>query len=274
MEPVVLRPRYALAALVLALGASAAPACTAPALGATMGAATSRWHEQDAQGRTLVRERGHLPTMELRATTVCDGWTLAGRAALASGRRGYDGVDSRGAALHTHSELQDVHLTIDLLRAVTPDTAVGLRLGQREIRRDIRGTGTVLGYPERFRYAQLALGAQHRWRLTPSLQLGMEAWLGGGPGGHMDLQLPTADAARLTLGTSRTAQATLRLESASNADETARWHWGAELGWRHERLRAGPVTTLVRNGVPVGGAAQPATRLSQLSLQATLRRQF
>lgn len=263
-----------MAAMVLASGAGAAQACTAPTLGAAMGVATSRWQEQDAQGRTLVRERGNLPTLEMRATTACEGWTLAGRAALASGRRGYDGVDSRGAALHTHSDLHDLQLSIDLLRTVAPDTAVGLRLVQREIRRDIRGTGTVLGYPERFRYAQLALGAQHRWRLTPSLQLGVTAWLGGGPGGHMDLRLPTADAARLSLGASRTAQATLRLGNTPAADAADRWQWGAELGWRHERLRAGPVTTLVRNGVPVGGAAQPATKLSQLSLQATLGRQF
>lgn len=239
-----------------------------------MGVASSRWHEQDAQGRTLVRERGQLPTLGLQASTTCGAWTFAGHAALTGGQRGYDGVDSRGAALHTHSDLHDLHLTMDLLRAITPDAAVGVRLGHREIRRDIRGTGSVLGYPERFRYAQVALGARHVWRLTPALQLGVSGWLGGGPGGHMDLRLPTADAARLTLGASRYAQATLRLENTPGADAPPQWHWGVELDWRHERLRGGPVTTLVRNGAPVGGAAQPATRLSQLSLQATLRRPF
>ena len=132
--------------------------------------------------------------------------------------------------------------------------AGALRLVHAE--RDIAGQGNVLGYPERFAYWQAALGARYQAVLGARVRLTASAWLGGGPGGRVKLDLPRADPVTLNLGSSRLLALGLELEGGEAATQ-AGWSWQAGVSYRREQTSAGPAKTLVRNGIPVGAALQP-----------------
>lgn len=234
----------------------------------------SRWAERDAQGRTLVREHGSLATVEVSATTECAGFQVSGSGTLAHGGRGYDGQSSRGAPLQTTSQIDDRHWAVEVMRPVNDRTALGARLGYREIHRDIADAGPVLGYPEVFRFWQAGLIARHELWATPAWRLAVSGEWGGGPAGRLDLRLPTADPARIRLGASRYAAASLALRSAGADSGAPGWRWQVALNYRHERLEAGEPAALFRNGVLVGGAVQPATRINSLRVVAGARYRF
>ena len=55
-------------------------------------------------------------------------------------------------------------------------------------------------------------------------------------------------------------------DSGGEAADRPGWSWQAGMSYRHEQHRAGPSTTLMRNGVPVGAASQPKpSRASRFS---------
>ena len=71
----------------------------------------------------------------------------------------------------------------------------------------------------------------------------------------------------LRLGSSRLLALDLLLDGGKTAEQPG-WAWQAGLTYRYEQHQAGPAQTLVRNGTPVGSAAQP--RIVQRHLGATL----
>lgn len=266
---------YGLAMVAAGWGGAAWSAdCGLPVAGAQLGVTHSTWEETSALGRSLVREQGTLRHASVAADGACQGWQWRLALARSTGERAYVGVSNTNAPLQTHSGLAITDASVMGWTPALSGWSGGLRLTHRRIDRDIASTGTVRGYPERFAYWQAAAGIRQVWALTPTLVLSGDGWLGGGPAGTMALRLPNADATELTLGRSRVAELGLQIGSAASAPDQAGWSWQARFDYQWQHLAAGPVKTLMRNGVPVGGAAQPATRQKTVGLGAGVQYRF
>jgi hypothetical protein len=265
------------AGAVLALAATPAvwaETCAAPTLDASVGTERSRLTEVSSSGRQLVKESGTLRTFGIGASMPCAGWLWAGHFQLAAGSRDYAGQSQAGAPVQSSSDIRRNRVQLQALRPVTPALALGAQLDWTSLDRNIAGAGMVQGYPEQYRYMQAALGARYVLPDVAGMQLGAEAWLGGGPGGHVDVQLPATDAARMKLGASRWASLGLTLASAEASPDAPGWAWRLRLDWRKDVTRAGVAQALYSNGFLVGGAVQPKFSQTALGLDAALRYRF
>ncbi len=233
----------------------------------------SQWQEFNAQGRKLVDESGLLHRVGLRLEGDCTDWQWAAQWAQASGSRDYDGVSSANQPIQTTSRLRTQQLQLEAWLPVDPRWAWGARLGWTQLHRELASVGNVQGYPEQFRYTQAAVGGRYTLADGGGLRWTVSGWLGGGRGGSLHLQLPNADAARLRLGRSQLAQLGVQLEWA---EAVARTGWSWRLGWQmqYEQMQAGPGQAITRNGILVGGAAQPKTRQMGMGLDGALRYRF
>ncbi|WP_310386709.1 hypothetical protein [Roseateles sp.] len=258
-------------ALPIAWVRPAQAACGVDAAALSAGAQDSRWNEHDAEGRRLLREQGRLPEAALALSAACGSWSgeLSWRHAV--GERDYAGLSNRGAAVQTHSSLRMDESTLSVQRPLLGGIKLGLRAQRQATRRELASTGAVLGYPERHRHWVYALGAlaegaawgESRWRLA--------AWVGGGPGGRVRIDLPIADPVTLRTGVMRQAELQLQWLSAPWAEG---WRSSLGLRWRGERIGAGDATTLWRQGVAVGGALQPRHELRSAGLEVGVLRTF
>ena len=251
-----------------------AQACEAPVAEASVGTERSRWTEVDSRGHQLVKESGKLRTVSIAAGIPCAGWMFATRLQQAQGARDYDGQSNTGAALQSTSDIKRWRVQLEAMRPLTEALSVGAQLDWTQLDRGIASAGAVLGYPERYRYTQAALGARYALADVAGMRFGVEAWLGGGPGGNVMVLLPGRDAARLKLGASRWAQLGLTLASAEPVADIAGWAWQLRLDLRRETTATGELGTIYRNGLPVGGALQPEFRQTALGLDAALRYRF
>jgi len=251
-------PHWAVAVSLAVLpGAAVAATCwQAPSLGALAGAERSLWEERDALGASLVREKGTLRAVGLEVNGRCRTVDWSAHWTLARGGRGYDGQTTSQAPFQTVSRLQAQHLAAQAWLPVHSGWAVGAQVAYRHIERDIAGKGNVMGYPEQFGYWQTALGARYQAALGEQLRLTASVWLGAGPSGHVQIDLPRADPVTLRLGSSRLLALDLQLDGGEVADRPG-WSWKAGMSYRHEQHHAGPAKTLMRNGAPVGAASQP-----------------
>ena len=258
-------------ALALALAMPAQAACGVDAVALSAGAHDSRWNEHDAEGRRLLREQGWLPEASLAFSAACGSWSgeLSWRHAV--GERDYDGFSNRGAAVQTHSSLRMDEWNLSVQRPLLDGIKLGMRAQRQATRRELASTGAVLGYPERHQHWVYALGAlaegaawgESRWRLA--------AWVGGGPGGRVRIELPIADPVTLRTGVMRQAELQLQWLSAPWGQG---WRSSLGLRWRGERIGAGEVATLWRQGVAVGGALQPRHELRSTGLEVGVLRSF
>jgi hypothetical protein len=260
-----------LAVMLLAAGAPAAAVCEAPWLALGPGVEDSRWQETGSQGRTLVEESGTLRGVSLSLGARCEGFDGLVRVVQASGSRDYEGVTSSNAPIRTRSDIEQLGIDLQGFVPLGDHWSGAGRAALRRIDREIAGVGRIQGYPERFLNAELAAGARFATTAGAALNASAVAWLGVGPPGRLELQLPGADPAELRLGTSRSLEFELQLQDALAAPG---WHWQARLAYRRERWQAGEAQVITRNGVPVAAAVQPATRQSALRLQAELRLDF
>jgi len=279
-------------ALVLALelvlpSTALAIDCGAPTLGLAAGREHSHWAERDGRGTTVLTERGWLQHMALTGSGHCGAVSWQAQLAHSEGTRHYDGQTQTGTPVQTSSRLRVDALTLSgwmplgtLALANLRDThptspwAWGTRLDWRQTDRRIVSTATALGYPERFRAWQLALGA--RWRLheTASWQLSASGWAGGGPGGTARVSLPNADPLTLPLGHNRLLALGLQLDGGTQSERPGAWSWQLRLESQLETTAAGPPRAVTRNGVPVAVAWIPEIRQRQTVLAAELSRRF
>jgi hypothetical protein len=272
------RNRGLFCGLALAAAAWASPAsafdCSAPALGAHAGLVRSQWEESNAQGRLLVRERGTLRRAGVTVDGDCERWQWRLALTRSTGERAYDGVSNNNFPIQTTSGLAITDASAQLWTPAVASWSGGLRVNHRELNRDIASIGQVRGYPERFSYWQAAVGLKHELALTPDVIVSGEGWLGGGAAGTLALSLPTADAAQLTLGSSKLAEIGLQIGSPVLAAGQAGWSWHARVDYQRQAIAAGPAKALMRNGIPVGGAAQPAIRQQALGIGAGVQLRF
>lgn len=253
-------------------GAAAASACDTPALGTLIGVERSRWEELDAQGKSLVRERGTLKFAGLQASGRCGALDWTAQWTRSQGERNYDGMTTTQAPLQTQSQLRIQALILAAWLPVTQGWAVGAQLGHRQIQRDIASKGIVLGYPERFDYLQAALGVRHQAALADGLRLTSSGWIGAGPGGRVRVDLPRADPVTLPLGRNRLLALSLQLDGGETVQFG--WSWQAGVGYRREQISAGTPEVIGRNGVTVGAALQPRVVQQHLSTTAMLTYHF
>lgn len=248
--------RWVAGALLAGLsGAALAQICDTPNLGALAGVERSQWQEFDAQGHSLVRERGTLKVTGLQAYGRCSKVDWIAQWTRSQGERAYDGMTNTRAPLQTQSRLRAQGLTVAAWLPLSEGWAIGSQLGYRQIQRDIASTNLALGYPERFTYLQVALGARYQAALGERLSLTAAGWLGGGPGGRVEIDFPRADPVSLSLGTNRLLELSLQLGSGESIQPG--WSWQAGVVYRREHTGAGAPEVITRNGVPVGAALQP-----------------
>ena len=260
------------AALLCATGAATAQDCQGQALTPLLGAQRSLWREIDAQGRTLVRERGTLAYAALEGSVRCGNTDWSAQWRHGQGERDYDGVTNTHGPLRTSSAVSDDELGLSAMAQRGERWALGARLGYRQLQRRIDSTDKVQGFPERYRYGQAALGARYQTQTAGHLQVGATVWLAAGPGGSVRVQWPDAQALTLPLGPSLAVEA--RLQVGSTPAERPNWCWRMGLNWRGERLGAGASRELLRNAGVAGTAAQPQTRQLQAVFDAGLSRAF
>ena len=252
----------------------AVEACRAPTPEAEAGVERSRWSEFDANGLRLVRETGTLRTVALGLAGDCGAWQWQGRWQHAQGTRGYDGASNNGVPLHTTSGIRRERANLQAWRSFGASHAVGVEGRWTQLHRDIASIGGISGYPERFSAWQAALGARHTWAEVGGTNIGLEAWLGGGPAGHVDVALPGLDDARLKLGVSRSVRVGLSLSSPDAITEAAGWHWRVRLEVQQDRTRIGRPQALYRQGALYGAAVQPKFEQVSASLSAALAYRF
>lgn len=248
-------------------GTALSATCGTPALGAVAGAERSHWREVDAEGRTLVRERGTLQLAGLRLEGRCPNLDWSAQWTFSHGDRSYDGLTNTHAPFQSHSSLRVQRLSAQAWLPLHAGWSVGSQLLYGQIERDIAGSGNVLGYPERFRYLQALLGARYQTALNTHMRLAVSAWLGGGPGGHVRVDLPRFDTATLPLGSSRMLALAAELQGGATSGQPG-WSWHSSVSYQYEKTNAGDAKTLTRFGEPAGVARQP--RFDQRHLSANL----
>jgi hypothetical protein len=246
--------------------------CGAPALQALAGIERSQWEEFDAQGKSLVRERGSLQVAGVQASGRCGAVDWSAQGARSQGQRDYDGVTSTQASLHTQSRLRAPALTVSAWLPVSESWAMGAQLGYRQIRRDIASAGNALGYPERFDALQAAVGVRYQAVLGERVRLSASGWLGGGPGGRVKVDLPRADPVTLPLGSIRLMALGLELDDGASAQPG--WSWRAGVLYRREQTGAGDAQAITRNSVTVGAALQPRFVQRHVGTTAALAYRF
>lgn len=261
--------------------------CGAPTLGLAAGREHSHWAEREGRGTTVLTERGWLQHMALTGSGYCGLASWQAQWARSQGTRNYDGQTQTGTPVQTSSRLRVDALTLSAwlppgILALTnlQDTqptrpwAWGARVGWRQTDRRIASTTSALGYPERFRVWQLALGA--RWRLheAATWQMSASGWAGGGPGGTAQVSLPNADPLTLPLGHNRLLALGLQLDGGTHTERPGAWSWQLRLESQLETTAAGAARAVTRNGVPVAVAWMPEIRQRQTVLSAELNRRF
>lgn len=252
--------------------AAAAMPCGTPVVTVLAGVERSQWEEFDAQGKSLVRERGTLKVAGLQASGRCSRLDWTAQWTRSQGQRDYDGVTTTQAPLQTQSQLRTQALTVSAWLPISKGWAVGAQLGHRQIQRDIASKGNVLGYPERFDYLQAALGARYQAVLGEQMRLIASGWLGAGPGGQVKVDLPRADPVTLPLGASRLLALSVQLEGGESVQPG--WSWQAGVAYRREQTSAGATELISRNGVIVGAALQPRFVQQHLGASAGLAYRF
>jgi len=261
--------------------------CGAPTLGLSAGRERSHWAERDERGTTVLTERGWLHRATLAAVGRCGAATWEAQWARSQGKRHYDGQTQTGTPVQTSSRLRVDALTLSgwlplstlsLADLQGPETdrpwAWGARVGWRQTDRRIASTPTALGYPERFRAWQLALGARWRVHEASRWRLSATAWAGGGPGGTAQVGLPRADPLALPLGHNRLLALGLQLDGGAHSERAGAWSWQLRLESQLENTAAGAARAVTRNGVPVAVAWMPEIRQRKTVLSAELNRRF
>jgi len=242
----------------LMLALSGAAACTDTAITVQAGhlSELSDWYEYDASGHQLVHESGRLNGALLAAAVQCDRWQLAAQMAEPNGDRLYDGQTNTGSPVLSQSAIRQRQRQLQASFALTEHWQIGGRWLYQSMGRDIASAGGASGYPERFDWQLLSLGAQWRAAVGPG-QLTMAAWWGQQVQSTMQITLPGRDQTVLPLGQIRH----MDLAASWRMPLGVAWHVQADVGYRRTEIGEGAETLITRSGVPVGVAHQPRSVL-------------
>jgi hypothetical protein len=225
----------------------------------------SDWRETDASGRAVVRESGTLDGTEMSALHRCENWYAQARFLSLNGERAYSGQTSFGEAAQSRSALQQQQLQAEAGYRFSGPWALGVRVSRSITWRTIASIEGAAGYPERFGWTAMALGASWSQPVGNGLW-SAEAWSGWPLQARMHLQLPGKDAASLNLGSWRQSELSVawRYPLAAGLRATVR------AGVRSTRMGPGPDAVVTRSGIPVAVAHQPQTTVWERPLTLSI----
>ena len=227
------------------------------------------------QGNSLLREDGDLRMGGLHLSGYCSAVQWNAQWTLSEGKRNYDGQTNTQARLKTTSRLKMHHGGLQAWLPLPRQSswALGAMLGYRDISRDIASRGSVLGYPEHFRYLQAGFGGRYKTEISEQLQLTLTGWAGAGPKGRVKVDLPRADPTTLPLGNSRFASLGITIGSLETAQLEKGWSWEMGASYRYDMIGAGEARPLMRGAALVGSASQPqiVQRHTSLTLATAYR---
>lgn len=229
----------------------------------------SDWNEFDASGRKLVHESGTLQGVALSASLRCGDWKLQGQLSQLDGSRLYDGQTSTGVPVTSQSALRQRQGHLQASLNVTDAWQFGGRLSGQTLWRDIASAGGASGYPERFDWTLLSLGAQWKTGLGPG-QLTLAAWAGTQLMSSMVLTLPGRDPATLPLGSISQAE----LAAGWRTQLSPAWHVQVDVRYRRTDIDQGADVVIMRNGAPVGMAHQPRTSMVNMPVAIRIGYEF
>lgn len=262
------------AALVLGAAAGLAAASAEAAQpssvewGLSAGVRHRTLREWSDSGSRLLTERGALPRLQLDAQLAAPrAPALALEAAVTDGRLDYEGRTQSGSPVETTSRHSEREL--NLLWRPLPAAGWGeawLGLGWLHTRRAIASSAVVGGLTE----TSSLLMPGIRWR-SPALvlprggaQLQLEAQWRASARHRLEVDyLGMFDASSLHGG--QRSEAVLRLIAATSSD----WRWTVE--WSHTRQSPSAISTLYRQGAPIGTVRQPRLGIDDVSLSLTRR---
>lgn len=258
----------------LSLAAMQAQAsCKAPSLGAFAGVERSLWREWDSAGQLLVKESGNLIRTGLELSSQCQWMDWNVQWSQSHGDRDYDGLTNRYSPLRTSSDIHSQSLRAQIWFPLHTAWAIGGEINWREIKRHIASQGSVLGYPERFRYGQAGVGLRYQSEITPFVHLSSTLIAGGGPGGTNRISLPGFDPRELPLGKHRYASLGVEM-SGGQTEIQPGFAWKVALHYRVEKNDAGEARALYRNGIVRGSAIQPRFKQNHLGANLMLSYRF
>ena len=227
-----------------------------------------QWHElreRDPAGRTLVREQGWSPRLNIAVSQRwADAWTLRAGVAGWASRASYDGQSQGGAPIDSRTDTQAASLEAALQWQPVAACAAHLEAGWQieRFRRRIRGSGGYAGLDERLTQPRWLIGAG--WGSAGGTTIrGALLW---GDRAPLSIRFDEGlyDAARLRSG--RTTGVAL------DASWVLARHW--RFGASAEALRVGRSVDepLTRGGTVVGSVVEPSWRRERVSL--LLQREF
>jgi len=230
---------------------------------------SSDWNEFDASGRKLVHESGTLQGVELSAGLRCGNWNLQGQLSQLDGSRLYVGQTSTGVPVTSRSALRQRQGHLQASLNVTDAWQLGGRLSGQTLWRDIASAGGASGYPERFDWTLLSLGAQWKTALGPG-QLTLAAWAGTQLASSLVLTLPGRDQATLPLGSISQTE----LAAGWRTQLSPAWHLQADVHYRRTDIDQGADVVIRREGIPVGMAHQPRTSMVDMPIAIRIGYEF
>lgn len=259
-------------ALLLFSTLTAASVCEGFTLSPSAGLTHSQWQEFSASGSRLVKETGVLELRQLDTEITCGKLEWHAHWLQSQGRRHYLGVTSQQQSATSTSEIRMQSLQIDTLVRLSDHWSGGLGMERQVIDRNILSTPQAAGYPERFSQWTVRSGLRYQHPLSQSTHFFISTWLGHAFPGHVWLDLPNAEPARLSLGSGRVFETTLTLANVRSIEPG--WSWAAQVTWRASKTTAGKPQAVVNNGRLIGSAVQPITGTESLSLRASVKYVF
>ena len=242
------------------------------------GAQHSAWDEYAPNRKALLHERGLLSgasagvRVALRRGDVRLG-ALGLELGHWQGTRDYDGTTSLGTPAQTVVDVRRTTLALRGEAALTSAWSATAQLQPNWLHRNLRDTANAQGYPEDWRWTLARIGLQ--WRSASSQasdNVGDESGLSGHAAWgrvlapRVELRLPGRDAATLEPGTGTAWQAGARWGATLGAWSQARWSAHAAVDWERITLPASEPVPVYANGVLVGAASQPRTRITSTQL--------
>lgn len=224
----------------------------------------SQWDEYNAIGRKLVHESGTLRGAQLSAAYQCNRWIYQTQLSQLSGSRLYEGQTSLGVPVNSNSNLQQTKTHFQANWLVTDDWQIGARIENNSTSRDILSAGGASGYPERFDWTTLSVGAHWAIDLGPG-KLMLGALAGKSISSQLSVTLPGKDESKVALGSIKQFE----LSSGWSMPIGPSWTLQADLGYRLTNIAKSNEFVVRRSGAAVGIAHQP--RLNVVDMPVAIR---
>lgn len=247
--------------------------CHELALSPELGAESSRWEEFSRTGKRLVAEHGRLYSKGLMLSAHCSAGELSLAWSESTGTRDYTGVSNTGQPATTVSDISQQKITGSVHVKAWENVNLGGRVVHSSFHRNLQSTNKAAGYPEHFRFNELAVGVRYKKPLGELWMLQADYWQGRISPGQSKVAIPSFTPTTLKLGAGRSREIGFSLGPQQHSNEQG-WTWSAELLVRHEKIEEGEPQALYRGNRLVASAVQSEIRLRTNQLLAKVTYAF